>query len=92
VTSTFDKVHSGNGLLRSMQGHNICEKYMKLKWTRTTTSTDNNQRIEAGNTLTEAVPITTSIRQADSLISILFNLIMDEIIRNVKDIGAECRK
>jgi len=50
---------------------------------------NNITKIKTGNILTKAVPITTSIQQGDSLSSVLFNLIMDEIIKSVKDIKTE---
>jgi len=34
----------------------------------------------------EAISITTDIRQGNSLSPVLFNLIMDEIINNVKEV------
>jgi hypothetical protein len=68
-----------------MQGHKICEKYVKI--------VGEMNRIKAGNTLTEIVLITvkyTKEIQRNSLSSILFNLVMDEIIKNMKDIEVKC--
>jgi len=68
-----------------MQRHNVYEKYLKIIAEMTK---NNITKIKTGNILTKAVPITTSIQQRDNLSSVLFNLIMDEIIKSVKDIKA----
>jgi hypothetical protein len=46
---------------------------------------NNTTRIKGGNTLTETVPIITSIRPGNS--SIPFKLVIDKIIKSVKDIS-----
>jgi hypothetical protein len=52
---------------------------------------NNITRIKAGNILTEAVPITTGIWHSPEIVlsPILFNLVMNEIIKGIKDIEAE---
>lgn len=43
--------------------------------------------VRAENQLTRKIPIHTGIRQGDSLSPILFNMVMDVIIREVKPAG-----
>jgi len=61
----------------------ICEKYVRII---AETNKNNTTRIKAEKILTEAVPIIINIKQRNSLSPVLFNLIMNEIIKNAKDI------
>jgi len=47
----------------------------------------NTTRILVNNSLTKEMSISTGIRQGDSLNLVLFNLIMNEIIKDVKNAG-----
>lgn len=47
----------------------------------------NTTIIRTGDAETKRIPVTSGIRQDDSLSSILFNLIMDEIIKEIKEAG-----
>jgi hypothetical protein len=52
----FDRVHLED-ILKAMQGHNICEKYMKI----IVEMNNNIIRMKAENILTEDMPKITSI-------------------------------
>lgn len=46
---------------------------------------DNKTQARINGQLTDTIPINSGIRQGDSLSPLLFNIIMDEIIKNVKN-------
>ena len=50
-------------------------------------NTNNSTRIQSGTSTTEEVQISIGIRQGDSLSPMPFNLVMDHIINQVKDVG-----
>ena len=54
-------------------------------------NSDNNTYIKTDKKLTAQISVARGMRQDNSLSSILFNLIMDEIIREVKTAGKEYR-
>lgn len=52
---------------------------------------NNTTKVRVNNSLTKELPITTGIRQGDSLSPTLFNLIMDKITDNTKRFGTGYR-
>lgn len=82
-TQAFDRVRL-NDVLKTLRNNHVNENIITIiKELNTNTKTKINIR---GN-LTEEIPIMTGIRQSDSLSPSLFNLIMEQIIKSVRDTG-----
>lgn len=83
LQQTFDKVKLGDVLqiLRARRVKSVIRQIIKEL------NTNNTIRITTGNITTKKILITSGIRQDDSLSPILFNLIIDEIIKEVKTVG-----
>jgi len=77
LSKAFDRVRL-NDITAILRRGSIPEEIVRtIKNLNTNTTT----RILVNNSLTQEVPISTGIRQGDSLSSVLFNLIMNEIIK-----------
>jgi len=83
LTKAFDRVRL-NDVTSIMREENIPEEVVKII---EELNTNTKTRIMINNTLTEEVPVSTGIRQGDSLSPLLFNIIMDRIIKEVKATG-----
>lgn len=81
LKQAFDRVRL-NDVFHNLRKRGIDEKHIK---NIEELNRNNTTKIKIKNSLTEVVPINTGIRQGDSLSPILFNIIMDEIIKNVID-------
>ena len=76
LTKAFDRVRLAD-ILKLLRSRNIAHENREM-------NTNNSTFIRAENQLTKKIPIHTGIRQEDSLSPTLFNLVMDEIIKEVK--------
>ena len=83
LTQAFDRVQLKD-VLKILQerrvSNNIIQVIKQL-------NTNNSTRIQSGTSTTEEVQISIGIRQGDSLSPMLFNLVMDRIINQVKGVG-----
>lgn len=80
LTQAFDRVQLID-VLRILQEKGIDRKVINLI---KLLNTNNRTRIKTNNQLTEEIPISIGIRQGDSLSPALFNIIMDQIVNDVK--------
>lgn len=83
LTQAFDRVKLRD-VINILQENNINKKIIQIVMDL---NTNNYTRIMSDGTTTREVPVSTGIRQGDSLSPILFNLILDQIVNKVKTIG-----
>lgn len=83
LKQAFDKVRLRD-VLRTLKKRNVDPTIIKII---KELNTGNTAVIKTNNTLSKTIPVLSGIRQGDSLSPILFNVIMDEIIKDVKTAG-----
>lgn len=83
LTKAFDRIKLSN-VTRILREENIPKDIVQVIESLNSNTTT---QIQVNNSLTEEVPITTGIRQGDSLSPQLFNLVMDKIIADTRDTG-----
>ena len=83
LTKAFDRVRLPD-VVRLLKKKNVHPDLIKII---VELNTDNMTQIQIEGRKTRKIPMQTGIRQGDSLSPILFNLIMEEIISEVKTIG-----
>lgn len=87
LTKAFDRIRLNDVLLILNKKLVPADVIRIIKELNTQTKT----RIRINNQLTEEIDVDTGIRQGDSLSPLLFNLIMDKIIQNVKNTSSGYR-
>lgn len=83
LTQAFDRVRLAD-VLALLQKRNIHPNTIR---TIEKLNTDNYTYVRTANKLSKRIPVKTGIRQGDSLSPVLFNIIMDEIVNEVKQAG-----
>ena len=83
LTQAFDRVRLAD-VLRLLEKRHIDTRIIAII---KELNTGNVTTIKTGNQTTNKIPVADGIRQGDSLSPILFNLVMDEIIDEVKNAG-----
>lgn len=69
--------------MNTLRRHNVNSKYVRII---KDLNTNNKTQVKTNQNLTKEIDVKVGIRQAESLSSTLFNIIMNEIIEEVKEL------
>lgn len=83
MTQAFDRIQLKD-VLNTLYENQVDNKIVELVKEM---NTENTTRIRTEYGLSEEIPIKAGVRQGDSLSSVLFSMIMDKIMQNVKRTG-----